>query len=141
MHAEEALGLYLETFDELRGIYCLRNRVPDNLRAAVGSPTLGGTSRRTAPVAKIYRLQVSRYLWQLPSPSSPNSSLWRHASRNSSHSRCQDRSRPMRTPPGPISIPGTSKPCEKVEEGKAQRAAAAMPSAYTRIKILPMSEF
>ena len=37
----------------------------------------------------------------------------------------------MRTPPGPISIPGTSIPCEKVEEGKAQRAAAAMASAYT----------
>jgi hypothetical protein len=101
------------------------------------------TSRRSAP-PRIYRLQVSRYLRQLPSPSSPNSSLWRHESRNSLHSCREDRPRrwsaPTRTPPGPTSIPGTTTSCENVEEGKAQRAAAAMPSANTRIKILPMSD-
>src|ERR1700730_4926232 len=34
------------------------------------------------PVVGTYSLHVSRYLRQLPSPSSPNSSLWRHALRN-----------------------------------------------------------
>jgi hypothetical protein len=66
-----------------------------------------------------YSLQFSRYLRQLPWPCSPNSSLWRHARRNS----------PLPAPvvayaqpPGPISIPGTWIPCETLEAGKAKRA-------------------
>jgi hypothetical protein len=37
MRAEEALALFLEWFDELDKIYWRRKRVPDNLRAAVGT--------------------------------------------------------------------------------------------------------
>jgi len=89
-----------------------------------------------AKVRESYCPQDSRYLRQLPSPCSPNSSLWRQALRNSSQS-CRAapsplRSVSMRTPPGPISIA-----CENPEVGKAKRAAATMASAYVRIKNPP----
>ena len=44
---------------------------------------------------------------------------------------------PTRTPPGPISIPGTWISCENTGAGKVKRAAAAIASAYERIEDPP----